>query len=188
MAQQHARQAHLQDIAVTFHDLFRRHSILQAWHSTAQHAKRQRLQLQQQAGEQQQEATNQAAASRFHALYVKHSSWQRWVEVVQHSKVTRELDLQHQARQQSIQRFVQASCRLLPLLLSMSRLPPYCQGLSVGWIPVTVHSTSLYCLPVSTSGKHQVTCNLSANQTHRVNPLADGCYTVLIGSAVYSIT
>ncbi|KAL3139777.1 hypothetical protein ABBQ38_004080 [Trebouxia sp. C0009 RCD-2024] len=105
MAQQHARQAHLQDIAVTFHDLFRRHSILQAWHSTAQHAKRQRLQLQQQAGEQQQEATNQAAASRFHALYVKHSSWQRWVEVVQHSKVTRELDLQHQARQQSIQRF-----------------------------------------------------------------------------------
>jgi len=116
-AQHEARQAHLQDIAVTFHNLFRRHSTLQAWHSLAQHAKRARMQLQQEADEQQHEATNHAAACRFHALYVKHGFWQRWVNGLQQSKAAKELDVQHQARQHSIQRFVQASCRQLPLML-----------------------------------------------------------------------
>lgn len=112
-AQDQARQAHLQDIAITFHNLFRSHSILQAWHCLAQHAKRDRMQLQQEADEQQHEATNHAAACRFHLLYVKHGFWQRWADAVQQSKAAMELDLQHQARQHSIQRFVQASCRLL---------------------------------------------------------------------------
>lgn len=118
-AQQQARQAHLQDISITFHNLFRSHSILRAWHSLAQHAKRDRLQLQQQANEQQHEATNHAAACRFHVLYVKHAFWQRWVDVVQQSKAARELDLQHQARQQSIQRFVQASCKFMTWTLHL---------------------------------------------------------------------
>ena len=46
-AQHKARQAHLQDIAVTFHQLFRQHSILQTWHSIAQHAKREHARAQQ---------------------------------------------------------------------------------------------------------------------------------------------
>ena len=112
-AQHQARQAHLHDIALTFHNLFRSHGILQAWHSLTQHAKHDRMQLQQEADEQQREATNHAAACRFHVLYVKHSFWQQWVDGVLQSKAARELDMQHQARQQSIQRFVQASCRLL---------------------------------------------------------------------------
>ena len=46
-AQHKARQAHLQDIAVTFHQLFRQHSILQTWHSIAQHAQREQARVQQ---------------------------------------------------------------------------------------------------------------------------------------------
>ena len=118
-AQHEARQAHLQDIAITFHNLFRSHSSLQAWHSLAQHAKCARMKLQQEANEQQHEATNLAAACRFHVLYVKHGFWQRWVDGVQQSKAAKELDFQHQARQRSIQRFVQASCRQPTLMLFM---------------------------------------------------------------------
>ena len=108
-AQQQARQARLQDIATTFHILFRRHSIIQAWHTSAQTAKHERLQLQQAAYDQRQEVTKGTAASQFHELYVKHSVWRVWVEVMQQGRAARELGLQHQARQQSIQRFVQAS-------------------------------------------------------------------------------
>ena len=109
LAQQEARRARLQDIATTFHILFRHHSIIQAWHSTAQRAKHERLQLQHEADEQRQEVTKGTAASQFHALYTKHSFWRLWVEVVQQDRAARELELQHQARQHSIQRFVQAS-------------------------------------------------------------------------------
>ena len=122
-AQHQARQAHLQDIAITFHNLFRSHGILQAWHSLTEHAKHDRMQLQQEADEQQRKATHLAAACRFHVLYVKHGFWQQWVDAVQQSKAAKELDVQHQARQQSIQRFVQASCRLLTLTLLCCNAP-----------------------------------------------------------------
>ena len=109
-AEQQARQAHLEDIAATFHILFRRHSIMQAWHSAAQRTKHERVQLQQQEDEQRDEVAKGAAASRLHALYVKHSAWQQWVELAQQGRAGRELAQQHQARQHSIHRFVQVTC------------------------------------------------------------------------------
>ena len=108
-AQQQARQAHLQDIATTFHLLFRQHSVMQVWHSMAQHAKHERAHIQQEAAEQQLDQTKCTAAMQFHALYVKHSFWRRWAEVTQQGRAVKELEQQHRARQQSIQRFVQAS-------------------------------------------------------------------------------
>ena len=107
LAQQQARQAHLEDIATTFHVLFRQHSIMQAWHSTAQRAKHERTQQQQEAAEQQADQSRCAAAIRFHDLYIGHRFWKCWVEMVHQSRAVRELDLQHKERQQSIQRFVQ---------------------------------------------------------------------------------
>ena len=107
LAQQQARQAHLEDIATTFHVLFRQHSVLQAWHSTAQHAKHERTQQQQEAAEQQADYTRCTAAVKFHDLYTGHRFWKGWLEAVQQSRAAKELELQHKARQQSIQRFVQ---------------------------------------------------------------------------------
>ena len=111
-AQQQARQAHLEDIAVTFHVLFSQHSIVQAWHSTAQHAKHERSQQQQQAAEQQAGESRQAAAIKFHDLYTRHRCWKQWLGLVQQGRAEKELSLQHAARQQSIQRFVQVTMKM----------------------------------------------------------------------------
>lgn len=108
-AQQQARQAKLQDIATTFHLLFRQHSIMQAWHSMAQRAKQEQAQLQQEAAEQQLDEAKWSTAVQFHALYVKHSFWRWWVQATLHGRAAKDLELEHQARQQSIQRFVKAS-------------------------------------------------------------------------------
>ncbi|DBA67260.1 TPA: hypothetical protein ACH3X2_001569 [Trebouxia sp. C0005] len=105
-AQLQARQAHLQDIATTFHMLFRQHSVMQAWHAVAQHTTHERTQTQQAAAEQQRDQAKWAAAVQFHGLYTQHSFWRCWLEVAQQGRIEKELELQHQTRQHSIQQFV----------------------------------------------------------------------------------
>ena len=112
-AQQQARQAHLQDIATTFHMLFRQHSVMQAWHAVTQHTKHERTQTQQAAAEQQRDQAKWAAAVQFHGLYTQHSFWRCWVEVTQQGKIEKELELQHENRQHSIRQFVKVSPQFL---------------------------------------------------------------------------
>lgn len=82
---------------------------MQAWHSMAQRARQEQAQLQQEAAEQQLDEAKCSTAEQFHALYVKHSLWRWWVQVTLHGRAAKDLELEHQARQQSIQRFVKAS-------------------------------------------------------------------------------
>ena len=82
---------------------------MQAWHSMAQRAKQEQAQLQQEAAEQQLDEAKWSTAVQFHALYVKHSFWRWWVQATLHGRAAKDLELEHQARQQSIQRFVKAS-------------------------------------------------------------------------------
>ena len=105
-AQQQARQAHLEDIATTFHLLFRQHTIMQVWHGMAQHAKHEELQAQQEAAQQELELNKNNVAVQFHALYLRHSFWRHWVAAIQQIRAAKDLELQHKARQHNIQRFV----------------------------------------------------------------------------------
>lgn len=122
-AQQQARQAHLQDIATTFHLLFRQHSVMQAWHTMSQRTKHERTQTQQAAAEQQRDQAKWAAAVQFHGLYTQHSFWRCWVEVTQQGRIEKELDLQHQTRQHNIRRFVKVSPHFLFSHIFVRRAP-----------------------------------------------------------------
>ena len=113
LAQHQARQAHLQDIAATFHQLFRQHSILQTWHSMAQHAKQEQAQMQQATAQQQLEQAQTGAAVKFQTLYAMHSCWKAWLHEVQQSRAAQQLEQQHEARQRGIQRFLQVCAHLL---------------------------------------------------------------------------
>ncbi|KAK9824252.1 hypothetical protein WJX72_008945 [[Myrmecia] bisecta] len=102
-----ARQQRLNDIAITFHLMYRAHSALLAWHRAVRAARDTAKREREAVLERQADARKQHAAEQFQRLYAQHACFAAWRKEVDRERAAHELQAEHAIRQDRIQRFVQ---------------------------------------------------------------------------------
>lgn len=106
-----ARETHLEQIAFSFRQLWLAHAVLRCWRAAPAARRAAAAALAAAAEDRRLSEARVAAADSFRRIFLLHTGLRAWKESFGHAQMARQLEAQHLARRQAMERAVQVSCK-----------------------------------------------------------------------------